>query len=60
MKGCIMKVKFKFSANGEVNCGEFVRDVKDSENNISGVDVIIDDNCIHFVPNDLIVEVINE
>lgn len=26
-----MKVKFKFSANGEVNCGEFVRDVKDSE-----------------------------
>lgn len=55
-----MKVKFKFSANGEVNCGEFVRDVKDSENNISGVDVIIDDNCIHFVPNDLIVEVINE
>lgn len=55
-----MKVKFKFSKNGGVNFGEFVRDVKDSENNISGVDVIIDDNCIHFVPNDLIVEVINE
>ena len=55
-----MKVKFKFFPNGEVNSGEFVRNVKDSENNISGVDVIIDDNCIHFVSNDLIVEVINE
>lgn len=52
-----MKVKFKFSKNGGVNFGEFVRDVKDNENNILGVDVIIDDNYIHFVPNDLIVEI---
>ena len=52
-----MKVKFKFSENGEVNCGEFVRDVKDNENNILGVNVVFDVNCIHFVPNDLIVEI---
>lgn len=30
-------MKFKFYTNGEVNCGEFVRNVKDNENNISGV-----------------------
>ena len=58
MKGCIMKVKFKFSKNGNVCSGEFVRNT--DKNGISGVDVIIDDDCIHFVPNDLIVEVINE
>ena len=53
-----MKVKFKFSKNGNVCSGEFVRNT--DKNGISGIDVIIDDDCIHFVPNDLIVEFVSE
>ena len=55
------KMKVKFSENGEVYSGKLVKIVKNTdEDNIPGVNVVFDDNCIHFVPNDLIVEVVNE
>ena len=50
----VSKVKFKFSPNGNICSGEFAYATED------GINVIIDENCIHFVPNDLIVELIEK
>lgn len=50
----VSEVKFKFSPNGNIYSGEFAYATED------GINVIIDENCIHFVPNDLIVELIEK